>query len=191
MNIKYILAFAAGAITGSAVTYKIVKDRYTQIVMEQLESASQLYSNKVEEFSEREAELTKALEDVHKDDYKNITSNLGYMDYTNTNAEEKVKDEEDDIDAPYVITPEEFGMKDDYTCIGLTYYADGVLTDDGDEPIYDADDIIGEDTLTRFDEYADDAVYVRNDKLKNDYEILRVTRSYSLLPAAESHNTED
>ena len=81
-------------------------------------------------------------------------------------------------DRPYVISPDEFGELDDYDLISLTYYADEVLADDIDEIVEDVDDVVGLDSLTHFGEYEPDSVFVRNDRLKADYEILLDERTY-------------
>ena len=78
-----------------------------------------------------------------------------------------------------VIPPDEFGEDDDYDLISITYYADGVLADDGNYPIDDVEDTVGPDALDSFGEWEDDAVYVRNDKRKCYYEILRDVENYS------------
>ena len=82
-------------------------------------------------------------------------------------------------DIPYVIPPEEFGEIEEYDTESLTYYQDGVLTDQDDSIIDNIDELIGEDSLTHFGEFEDDSVFVRNDKLRCDYEILRDLRNYS------------
>ena len=83
---------------------------------------------------------------------------------------------------PYVITPEEFDPLDDspeaYEKITLTYYADDILADDGDIVVDDVEFVIGSEALESFGEYEEDAVYVRNDKLKTEYEIVRDERNY-------------
>jgi hypothetical protein len=61
----------------------------------------------------------------------------------------------------------------------LTYYSDGVLTDENDEVLEDVEDIIGIDSLNHFGEYEEDSVYVRNDEKLCDYEILLDNRNYS------------
>ena len=50
-------------------------------------------------------------------------------------------------------------------------YEDGELVDA-------ADAIIGEGSLERFGEYEEDSVFVRNDRLKCDYEILLEPRKF-------------
>ena len=92
---------------------------------------------------------------------------------------------EDDVEEPYVISPEEFGEMYDYEKISLTYFADGVLADDADEAIEDVDEIVGSDALNHFGEYEDDSVYVRDDRKMVDYEILLDTRNYEDFIAKE------
>ena len=82
-------------------------------------------------------------------------------------------------DAPYVISPDEFGEKDDYDTITLMYYEDDILADDNEDKIDDVDGIIGYDSLSHFGEYEDDAVYVRNDARRTDYEVLRMLKTYA------------
>lgn len=110
-------------------------------------------------------------------EYAAKVSECGYSE----ECEEKNKEEEVesmDDDRPYVISPDEFGELDDYDLISLTYYADEVLADDIDEIVEDVDDVVGLDSLTHFGEYEPDSVFVRNDRLKADYEILLDERTY-------------
>lgn len=80
---------------------------------------------------------------------------------------------------PYVISPDEFGEKDGYENVTLTYYADGVLTDYFDNVISNVDEVVGFDSLDHFGEYEDDVVFVRNEKMETDYEILRDLRDFN------------
>lgn len=82
---------------------------------------------------------------------------------------------------PRVISPETFGTLDDYDEITLTYYADETLTDDADRAMGEdeIEDTIGRANLKRFEQCESDAIYIRNDRLKVDYEILLDERSYA------------
>lgn len=91
---------------------------------------------------------------------------------------------------PYVISPDEFGENEDYDTISLTYYADQVLVDDGGDKIEDVDDVVGMESLTHFGEYEDDSVFVRNDRLRCDYEILMDERTYSEAQKERPHQRE-
>ena len=81
---------------------------------------------------------------------------------------------------PYVISPESVG-EDDYDVVTFTYYTNDILTNEQDEVIEgkELETLIGSDSLTHFGEYEEDCVYVRNDKLKTDFEILRDIMPYS------------
>lgn len=75
---------------------------------------------------------------------------------------------------PYVISVDEFG-DDDYDAKTLLYYADGVITDEDNQPINEPEKLIGNlaDIPLHFGEYVEDAVYIRNEAESCDYEILK------------------
>lgn len=86
------------------------------------------------------------------------------------------------IDKPYIVTKEEFWneerREEGYSQTTLTYYAgDDIMADQEEKPIYNYDAVVGP---LRFGHGADDVstFYVRNDKLKAEYEILRDSGSY-------------
>ena len=127
---------------------------------------------------------------VTENDIRNLTAqlqNMGYVDYSNKEDEpvkktEKIeeKEEVDNVERPYVIEPRYFDEYDDYNTINLTLYADGVLVDDSsNEPVEDVDETVGLDNLDHIGDYEEDAVHIRNDKLRCDYEILCDTKKYS------------
>lgn len=91
---------------------------------------------------------------------------------------------------PYIISPEEFGEFEDYERISLSYYADQVLADEDDEKVEDVDNVIGLESLTHFGEFEDDSVFIRNDRLRCDYEILLDQRTYSDVIKQRPHQME-
>ena len=60
----------------------------------------------------------------------------------------------------------------------IFYEKDRVLVDDCEEPVEDVENTVGLESLASFGEYEEDSVYVRNDCLQCDYEILLDKRSY-------------
>ena len=80
---------------------------------------------------------------------------------------------------PYVISPYDFGEIDEYSQIELTYYADEILEDDEYNIVTNIDEIIGSKALTTFGEYEDDSVFVRNERLCADFQILKDPRTYA------------
>ena len=65
-----------------------------------------------------------------------------------------------------------------FRSISLTYFADGVLADEYGVIVDNVEEIVG-DGLNHFGEYEEDAVYVRNDAKRCDYEILKDERKYA------------
>lgn len=183
-KITCTLAFIAGAAAGSFITWKVVKDRYEQLAQEDFDARR--YKKTPDETSEQPQEET---EDEDMEEYG---SSLEENGYTTTVEEEPTPVKTIPGEIPYVIAPEEFGDLPDYDTIELTYYADGVLADDNDEIVDDVDEIVGSDSLETFGQYEDDSVYVRNDRLKADYEILLDHREYWGYRKTKSpHRTEE
>ena len=176
MNKGMILAFSLGAAVGAVASWGILKTKYENTIKEVIESMEEV-------FSKREKSLSSKTEKVNEDGektndistYEETVSDLGYSN-DSANTDEK---EDEYMEKPYVIPPEDFDVLDGYTVVSLTYYDDGVLTDDYDEIVDNVDELVGYDFAKHFGEYEDDSVYVRNDALKTDYEILYDQRKYS------------
>lgn len=194
--------FAAGILTGSLCTWYSTKKYYEKIANDEIESMKEWLARRVEEqdekaeeqFSESAEKPTSPSMKPNLMEYAAMVKDLGYTDYSRRTEEpekEAKEDEEvDEMDRPYVIEPEEFG-ECDYEEVSLTHYADGVLTDEQDNPIEDVDSMVGEDYAEHFGEYEDDSVFVRNDRLQTDFEILADQRNYSDLDKNKSYPTED
>lgn len=192
------MMFIVGAAIGSIVTWRYVEKKYEQIAQEEIDSVKEVFAKREQESTENNDVIReKAFNAKEKPDIVEYAAKLreqGYTNYSDVEPEtnkEEVNEESMDIDIPYVIPPEEFGEFDDYEKIGLTYYADQVLTDDDDKLVEDIEDAVGFDSLKRFGEYEDDSVFVRNDRLKCDYEILLDQRKYSDVINRKPHEVID
>lgn len=185
LNLNNIVVFTAGAVIGSAVTWKLVKTKYERIAREEIESVKAVFSKRKEEVTEQDhsdIDITVAELKEQKDEYCKRLDDCKYTNYSDAK-------EVADLNKPYVIAPEEFG-ECEYETVSLTYYADGVLTDDQNFIVEDVDFVVGVDSLNHFGEYEDDSVFVRNDELKADYEILLVTDKYSDIAKQNPHLAE-
>ena len=195
MNSKLLsfLSFIVGASAGSLITWKFVEKKYKQIAQEEIDSVKETYAKmRKDDLEAKKADLEAAKAKLHTaepervethevkpeevQEYEDVIARHNYTSYSN-NINEKGGDVM--TDRPYVISPDEFGDYPDYETISLTYYNDKVLTDEYNEIVDDIDDLIGEDSLNHFGEYEDDSVFVRNDALKVDYEILLDSANYS------------
>ena len=92
---------------------------------------------------------------------------------------------------PYVIAPYDFGELDGYRKFELTYYADDVLEDEDYNIINDREDLIGRESLYTFGEFDDDAVFVRNEKLRSDFQILKDYRTYAEARSVGPNQVDD
>lgn len=156
---RYVLTFLAGSALGAAASFLLLRKKFDE---------QRLYfENKCNTSNTDNRDIPhEKSHDISKEDtmdyYKNKTSN----DISETPEKKE----------PYVIHPDDFGMLD-YDTITLTLYSDGVVADDNDFVV--DGDILGDDWENHFGEFEPDAVYVRNDILKADYEILRDNNKFS------------
>ena len=173
-KLNNLFIFIAGAAIGSVVTLKVVKTKYERISQEEIESVKAAYAKRYE----ANEEISKGLADGVNEalEYVNLVSNEGYLTEDNKEGEQMSMDIEDES-VPYVIPPEEFDEAG-YETLSYTYYANKVLTDEQDRPVEDVDEIVGLGSLETFGEYEDDSVFVRNDAMQLDIEILLDHRNY-------------
>lgn len=158
---KMLIIFITGFAAGSAVTWKFFKKKTEIIIQEE--------SDPVDDIDQTEKDIV---------DYSDYLHEHGYTNYSDFSSEDKAEVNKNNMNKPYIISPEEFGDIDEYEKISLTYYADQILADENDGLIENIDDVVGFDSLSSFGEYEDDSVFVRNDRLMCDYEILLDQRKY-------------
>lgn len=180
-KLSNIFAFATGVAIGAAVTCKYFKTKYERIAQEEIDSVKETFSTKKEEpvvekdTIEEEPKPIRYMKPSLSEYAAKLTNN-GYTNYSNIEVEE-----ENILDLtpkPYVISPSEFDTEDGYEAITLYYHTDGVVADDMGEVVEDFENIIGSDFHVHYGEYEDDAVHIRNEKLKTDYEILLHPEAY-------------
>ncbi|MBQ8135446.1 MAG: hypothetical protein IJ192_13755 [Clostridia bacterium] len=159
-----IIIFICGAAVGAFLAWNHTKNKYERIVQEEIDSVKKTFSKKAEENNDSSGYT------INEEDISDLSDEIVKAGYVSSDTVE---------DIPYVISPKEFGEFEDYETISLTYYADGILADDNDVMIDDVENIIGTESLDHFGEYEDDSVFVRNDRVKCDYEILMDQRKYS------------
>lgn len=194
------LSFIFGAGLGTAVTWYFLKTKYEAIAEEEIASVKETYAKHEEDRpsqTEPEAEpsepdeATKKRLARNKPDISVYAKQIEKLKYTECFDEaEEEEPEKEQVEEeprviqehPYVIPPEEFGELDDYEALTLYYFIgypkEKVLADENFEIIENIDDVVGFDSLNHFGEYEEDSVYVRNDRLRCDYEILLDERCY-------------
>lgn len=173
MNGKTLFAFVTGAALGAIGAWyyfnkKYICDDPEPIEEEQPDLKSKITRHPIEDETE---------ESTEKDDK---TSYNKVAKQYSADAEEK---------GPYIIEREEFNDGTVPFHCTYSYFEDGILTDEYNAIVDDAEvkEALGEDFVNHFDE---DLVYVRNEKRKCDYEILREGFTYHEPPDDEEEEEE-
>lgn len=187
------IAFVAGAASGAAGMFIFMKKKWLKGLEEKQQEMLDYYKNKREEVIDKKEETTieekpteeipaeKRVNDIHK--AENI---IRKYDYAKISKPEKTKNEEASIlndpdysDYPYEIDPREFGTQEMYEMLTLYLHDSGELLTEKYEPLDDEsiDDYIGLKNLEKIADRRDqdpelDSYYIRNDRLKIDFEIL-------------------
>ena len=152
---------------------------------------------RAKENERRKQEIMQLEEIIEKENY-NIFSNpmnlealsdLGDDDDEDDDSIVKIADypREGLADRPYVISQFDFiNGHNRYDQITLNYYDDGILEEAlSEEIIDDIDGVIGKDSLDKFGEFEPDVVFVRNERLGADYEVIRQYRDFVGFPKDE------
>lgn len=191
------LAFSIGAAIGSVVTWYFVKDHYATLAQEEIDSVKEAFARFPKKKNGQSPDEAKknaefAREKPSITEYAKMLGGLNYTDY-NSGTQEEQDESEEEIEVvkketssnekkypdPYVISPEEFGANEEYDIITFRYYSDHILADEDGQLIEDVEGCIGFESLNHFGEYEEDSVFVRNERLKTDFEILRDLGTYA------------
>ena len=195
-KLSNVLLFTAGVAVGSLVTWRYFKSKY-EVVEDEIEEKTEETEGETETEDE-DPEVSESKMSYKKPplkEYVKMVEDNGYVPKTHM---EEVKEEiangewdDKDVYEPFIIRPEEYGEIHAYETLSLNYYADGVLTDELDNPIEDVESLVPADFADHFGEYEDDVVHVRNDNLECDYEILRDLRKFTDVVGEYPYPTED
>ena len=195
-KLSNVLLFTAGVAVGSLVTWRYFKSKY-EVVEDEIEEKTEETEGETETEDE-DPEVSESKMSYKKPplkEYVKMVEDNGYVPKTHM---EEVKEEiangewdDKDVYEPFIIRPEEYGELHAYETLSLNYYADGVLTDELDNPIEDVESLVPADFADHFGEYEDDVVHVRNDNLECDYEILRDLRKFTDVVGEYPCPTED
>lgn len=182
-KVTCVLSFICGAAIGAAALYFYSTKKAP--ATEETETDSDSFEEvHVEEETEEAIEEAAGTEE---DDQKvaavveEIITKNGYSvgDHTNPGCD----------DGPYVIGSADFGEFSDYDALSLTLLSDGILVDDRMMTIDDPENTVGTNYKKYFGVYPNDpyTVYIRNDELCCDYEIVKDLRTYEEVEAQRPH----
>lgn len=203
---KNALYFVAGAAVGALGAWYFAKKKYEKIAQDEIQSVTDAFSERLDKLArnsmddpsirptpeELEREATKP-GDRNIIDYAAVLSKQGYTDYTKFSKDEEEPTETEDSEisvdtaaGPVIICPDDYGEIPEYKQLSWIYFADHVLTDDDYSLITNYEKWIGDGALQHFGEYEDDAIHVRNDKLKCYIEVVIDSRLYASVVAEKN-----
>ena len=208
-----LLIFFGGVAAGSVATYLYMKDKTEERIAEEVDDVRRTYAKisvetaanddetpqmRAARNAKRKADMitssniiekqmynlfTKPLKDIDDDSEEDAEEEDAYAELVNTQAPN-----EGLADAPYTISQFEFiNGEPYYDKTTLNYYDDDILEEELTEGIIeDIDAVVGRESLTKFGEFEDDVVFVRNEKLCTDYEIIHQHRNFAEIPSEDS-----
>ena len=162
-----------GLVTGAIAAYKITSDHYEKIVsdLEDDFDESVFGDDEGVQVSELEEDVNvyeplKTSHNIPKTplkDYANKLKETGYIGGENP---------EKDQNSPYIIRNDQFGLDNEYDLVALAYHSNDILVNEVGEIIPEPSELIDPDALEQLGEDKADVVYVRNEKLKTEFEII-------------------
>lgn len=169
--------FTVGMVAGGFVGYYICKKKYNIVKLEDVESKSELV---------KEAEDKEKLKDEYKEEVYSASYNQRVREVDDEWEEAEKTNPIEPTMVPYVISPEAFANEhSDFAKITLLYYEDNEVLEyeeynenTDDDHFADIGSVIGYDAINHFGEYETDAVFVRNEALGNDYEVILMHGPY-------------
>lgn len=217
-TLQTILIVIASAGISGAAGYFIAKKKYEKKADEEIESVKKAFNEHLNEltkagekidipmtrngYSKKKSSEKKTKKESDREplptDPVAVANYTNYTDYyapyrissKSVKTEKKFVEDEKGAtsnDEPYIISPDDF-MASSYESSTLLYYADGVLADDDNNVISSYIGLIGPKALNSFGQYQEDTVFVRNDKLKTDFEIILDTREFSKIRRENNNN---
>lgn len=200
---KICLAFVSGVAVGAIGAGVTLKKVYDQLLEERVNSVKEAFGHhdRIELVGEDVSEMEPDIDDMElpfetaaefreaNREYRKMAESKPYTDYAamhekpDHGPERPVQingeEEREQQDKPYVISPDEFGEFSDYSTISLICFEDGVITDREFEIVDNVEEHIGKNACSHIGDYEPDAVHIRNDAKKCDYEILKDERLYA------------
>ena len=190
--------FLGGLITGAVITYFTMKNKCEEYIQKEIKEVKDELHNRHNDVENEvidveETEEVKDTEDANETEEVNNTEDAEnhqeYNDIINEYApsnEVKISEieREDDPRFAHIVTPEDFGSIEGYDYDSLYWHPNNVVTNNTDtesihpDELYNLVGMSWSEIESHFGEYEDDTVFVRNNDLKCDYEILRTIEDF-------------
>lgn len=174
-----LACFVSGSLVGIFASKAYYKNKYEKIANEEILEIQNAYAKR----EKRQKEDSEQVEEPEAITPREMAYISKYKAMEMELAEREAP--KDDDDAPtHLISVLEYSTNDEYEKQDLVFYEEdsALVNSDYDGTLIDIDKIIGKYALSHFGDnsYRDDTVYVRDEKNRIDYQIVRVPGSYAL-----------
>ena len=184
--LKVVVIFSMGVAVGAVTADILLAKKYEDLVQEEIDSIKATRTRGVDVNSKPSGDEE---DEEDNDESEHTLVDNGYKKvarrYNTVEPNEEVVGPNVSLRKPYIITIEQFSEEEpDYEKTTIHYYrADDTFADEDGESITDSSLVVGDSTASYFwnyEEYTDepDVVYIRNDKLETDYEVICLARAY-------------
>ena len=163
------LIFVSGVAIGVGVSWIYHKNKYEQLVEEEVESIRE-HMDGDKKAKERHSDYRKDKEEQGPEDGKQAAK--AYNNIIKDNAYDPMEPEKD----IFVVTPEDFASIPGYDADSLYYHDNDIISNDDNVEVDNVEELLGMTILevrAHFGEYDENTVYIRNALLHTDYEVLR------------------
>ena len=206
MQIKDPIIFAVGAALGAGVTWFFTKRYYEKLSEQEIESVKKSFK-KLQEDAQKRADAAKnkpdisvyaeALNKARENELEERNVNTHAVNYTGFTEEQESEDgeEEDgysyksnavaqpleknvDKTKPYLLNRMPYQNEEPYyNMVTIMYYADGTYAEPHGKEI-EVIDYIGENLMGYVEETDKDEIFIRNEELELDIDIVKDARTY-------------
>ena len=183
---KNFLIFMSGLVIGGGVSWVYHKNKYEEIVQEEVESLREHMKNGKDNTKSEEPANDKKNTPMDEEEFNESMEKVEKI-ITTSRYDTALGDKEEDITnkykRPFVVTPDEFASLPGFDTDSFYYHSDDIIAN-GKYEMLEEDEIVrilGMTTMEIKEEFGvneDDAVYIRNMRLKCDYEILRENEEF-------------
>ena len=181
MNIKYLLVFCLGAVTGSVFAAKFLDERYSKIADEEIESVKEVAKKTIDDLKEK-------ISNVKKEEVEAKSTQTLEVNKSNVSIYENIADSYRDGPkfkdiAIEELTEEQFSEGDNEKMTVWFYGQDKAVINDDEQPIDNILDCIGSGIIDEPENYFHfpdkTTIYLRNHTMGIDFEVIYLDKSYS------------
>lgn len=183
MNKTNILIFGAGLGIGAFSSWYFIKKKYEKLARNEISEMRAFYKKKQEELSQKN-KTKPPIEEVSLKQVYTENPEIRNVDIKRLNQiaeENKYKEEEvpDTVgDSILMIDDGEFASYNGYEKVNLVLYSDDVLADEVSDDIHLIEDTIGNEAAEILKNERPEAIYIRNEETRTEYEVTWDNRTY-------------